>query len=691
MAVKDVSRVRNFALVGHSGAGKTSLAEAILFDAGALTRMGSTEQGNTAMDYAPEETRRQTSIYNAVASVERNGTFLEFVDCPGYTDFIGEVRSALAVVDAALLLVDADAGVGVGTEKAWDIAAEFGVPCAIFVNKVDRDNADPEGVLSDLQELWGRSVVPVQALVGKGAGFKGVADVLSGRFWPAAGDSAVLEPGEPPADAGVSSVREALVEVVAESDEALTDKYLEQMDLSPEDLAAGLRRAIAGRKLVPVLYGAATRNAGVHAALEFIAEYFPSPADLPPRKARSDGEEAEVVADPAAPLCARVFKVRHESHVGELAFFRVFSGTIRSSSECYNATRDHAERVGQLLVSVGRNRSEVDEIGPGCFGAVAKLRDTRHMDTLCDARRKVVFPPVEYGEPVISVALVPETKKDQERISQALAQLCAEDPTLRLRVDQEFSQTVLEGMGETQLDVAVAQLRERFGVSVKTEPTRVPYRETIRKKVEAQGKYKRQSGGRGQYGDCWLRLEPLPRGAGFEFVDAIVGGVIPSKYIPAVQKGVEEAMRKGVYAGYPVVDVRVTVYDGSYHEVDSSDMAFSIAGSMALKKAVMMADPVIIEPYVEVEVSVPEDCVGDITGDINSRRGRILGIEPRGKMQVVKAVVPLAEMGRYSTDLKSMTQGRGSHTMKFSHYEEAPAKICEELAAAFRASQQEEN
>jgi len=691
MAAKDVSRVRNFALVGHSGAGKTSLAEAILFDCGALTRMGAVDQGNTAMDYTHEETKRQISIYNAVASVERGGAFFEFVDCPGYADFIGEVRSALSVVDVALLVIDADSGVGVGTEKAWEMAAEFGVPCVVFVSKVDRENADVETLLSDLQELWGRSVVPVQLPVGGGGEFKGVADLLSGKFYPEAGDKAVLAPVDPPAGVDVSAAREALVEAVAESDEKLTDKYLEEMDLSAEDLAAGLRRAIAGRRVVPVLYGAATRNSGVHAVLDFIAAYLPSPAERPARKATVGKEEVGIKADPGEPVCARVFKVSIEPHVGELAFFRVFSGVMRSSSECYNGTREHAERLGQLLASQGKNRSDADELGPGCFGAVAKLRDTRHMDTLCDAKRKAVLPPVKYSDPVISLGLVPETKKDQEKISQALAQLCAQDPTLRLHVNPEFSQTVLSGMGETQLDVAVAQLKDRFGVSVKTEPTKVPYRETIRRTVQVQGKYKRQSGGRGQYGDCWLKLEPLPKGSGVEFVDKIVGGVIPGKYVPAIQKGVEEAMRKGIYAGYPVVDIRVSVYDGSYHDVDSSDMAFAIAGSLGVKKGVVEAQPVIIEPYADIEVSVPEDCVGDITGDINSRRGRILGIEARGKMQVVKASVPLAEVGRYSTDLKSMTQGRGSHTMKFSHYEEAPAKVCEELATAFKASQGEEN
>jgi len=687
---------RNVALIGHSGCGKTSLVEAILFDTGANSRLGSVEQGTSVADCTPDEQKRGMTLTAKTLRAMWRDTRITLLDTPGYTDFIGDVISGLRAVDNAIVVIDAAAGIQVGTERTWQVADEYGLPRLVFITKMDKENADFASLCEKLQKKWGDHLVPVTLPIGKEADFKGVVDVVREKafVFPGGETKDYSEEDIPEELKGAAEeARFNLVERVAESDDALLEKYLEEGELSEDELKSALRKGIAEGKIVPVLCGVADRNIGVQVLLDWIVDFLASPADRGEVRGKKPGSDEEVVRKPeeGEPVAAFVFKVTAEEHVGEVTYFRVFSGKLTSGQDLLNSTKGSTERIGQLLFVHGKQREELEEASAGDIVAVAKLKNTSIGDTLCDAKSPILFDGwLNYPESVFSVALRVDDKKQQEKLSYGLAQLTREDPTVKMHVDQEFGQTIVAGLGEMQLEVMIDKLKSRFGVDVEVEEAKIPYRETIRSKAKAQGKYKKQTGGRGQYGDVWLEIEPLPRGADFEFVDKIVGGVVPSKYIPAVEKGVREAMQKGVLAGYPVVDVRVTLYDGSFHPVDSSDLAFQIAGSLAFKKCMAEASPVLLEPIMEVEVVVPEECLGDITSDLNGRRGRIMGIEHTGDYQVVRAQVPLAEMRRYSTDLKSMTQGRGYYTMRFSHYEEVPDRIAQGIIEQAQAEQSKE-
>jgi elongation factor G len=687
----EASDIRNIALIGHGGSGKTSLAEAMLVKAGAVKRLGSVDQGNSALDYDEDEISRKMSISTSLAQTAWRKKRINVLDTPGYADFFGEVVSALRVVDGCILVVQAVAGVEVGTEATWKHAEGKGLPALAFISKIDKEHADFQKVLGQLQTALPPTVLPVVVPCGQEKGFKGVVDVVSQRFYPA--DSDQSSPSPLPAEMAeeVTDHRLKLMEAAAESDDELLEKYLEEGELGDAEFAEGVRKATAQGQLVPVLCGAALSMAGIPHLLDAVVQYLPGADRVPEVKGTSLDGSAEVVlpSEPDAPLSALVFKTIAEHHVGEVSLLRVFSGHISSGSEVQNSTKHGAERIGQIYHLVGREKHEVPRAVAGDFAALVKLKDTSTGDTLCDKGSPLLLGPIDFPKPAISVGVKPKAKGDEDKISAGLARLRSEDPTFAVTVDGELRQTLLSGMGEMHLDIILQRLSKRFGVEVEQVKPKLPFRETIGGMSQVQGKYKKQTGGRGQYGDVWLKLEPTPKGEGFEFVNAIVGGAIPSKYIPAVEKGLREAMAHGIVAGYPVVDLKITLYDGSYHSVDSSDMAFKIAASLGFKRGMEAARPTLLEPIMEIEVVVPEEFMGDVMGDLSSRRGRIQGVAARGSLQAVKALVPLAELYRYSTHLRSLTQGRGLHTRAFSHYEEVPAEARDKLIAEAKAALEE--
>ncbi len=674
------TQLRNIGIVAHSGAGKTSLAEALAFAMGETTRMGKVEQGNTLSDYNEDEIERQISINASLLHGEWKQHKINLIDTPGFSDFFGEVVSTMRAADNFMIVVSADAGVEVGTERVRQLADRYEKPRFYVINKLDRENASVEKAFHDLQERFGKKITLLQFPVETGPNFYKIVDVLRMKLLTfeqdGSGKYTESELSEE-LKARAQELHKNLIEAVAETDDTLMEKYFEEGDLTGEDLEKGFKQAILTRQVVPVLCAAATRNVGVTSLLDFIVKYLPSPADMPPVK-NAEGTEERKCAD-EEPLVALVFKTVSEAHMGELSYVRIFSGVLESGMDVLNASQDRAERIGQMFILNGKQKTGVEKLHAGDMGALVKLKATHTGDTLCDKNHPFKLPPIEFPAPLISIAVNPKTKGDEEKISTGLHTLHEEDPTFRVHYDPELKQTIVSGQGELHLEIVLKRLKQRFGVDVDVEPPRIPYRETIKAKAEAQGKYKKQTGGRGQYGDAHLRLEPLPRGGGFEFVDAIVGGVIPGKFIPAVEKGVVETMKEGVLAGYPVVDVKATVFFGSYHPVDSSEMAFKIAASMAFKKAFMEAKPVLLEPIYEITVKVPEEFMGDVMGDISSRRGKILGMDSDGRFQIIKARVPLAELYKYSTTLRSMTQGQGIFEQKFSHYEEVPPDIAQKI------------
>ncbi|NOZ56977.1 MAG: elongation factor G [Calditrichaeota bacterium] len=681
-----IEDIRNICLVAHGGAGKTSLVEAMLFTSGMIKRLGSVEEGSTVSDYNPDEIERKISIALSFMHCTWEGKKINILDTPGYTDFIGEVVSGLRVADTALILLNAESGIEVGTETVWKLSNDRNLPRILFVNRLDRDRADFDNVVQQLTDRFGNAITPVQFAVNPGEDFDTIVDLVSMRLVTYNRDkSGTFKTADIPSEwqSKANELREKLVEKAAEADDELMEKYFENGDLTDDELREGIKKGLLQGTIYPVLAGSAVNNIGTRHLLDFVARFAPSPAEMPPEEGvRPDSDETVIrKPDVNEPTAALVFKTVSAMHVGDLSFFRVFSGSVKTGSELLNPNRGITERIGQVYQMNGKERHEVGYINAGDIGAVVKLRDTHTGDTLCDKRDPVVLKGIDFPEPAIRVAVEPRSKGDEEKISAGLSSLHEEDPTFTVHYDPELRQTIISGQGELHLEVVVKRLKDKFGVEVDLVEPKIPYRETLKKKAEAQGKYKKQTGGRGQYGDVWLRLEPLPRGQGFEFVDAIVGGVVPSKYIPAVEKGVREAMEEGVIAGYPVMDVKVTLYDGSYHSVDSSDMAFKIAASMGFKKAFKDAQPVILEPIYDVEVIVPEEYLGDVMGDLSARRGKILGIDSEGPFQVIKAKVPLAELYKYSTTLRSLTQGRGVHRRRFSHYEEVPKDIAEKLIA----------
>ena len=691
MKTYDASSIRNVLLVGHGGAGKTTLAEALLFLGGAVTRMGTVEDGNTTSDFEPEETKRQISVSLTMTPIEWRGVKLNVLDAPGYADFIGDVRAALRAVDACLFVVSAVDGVEVQHEVVWELAVEHGLPRAFFVNKLDRERASFERTLDDLVRSFGNQAAPLQYPIGEEHDFEGVADLLSRKAsrYPSGPKG---EEGEWPDDiAGKADpYREKLTEAVAEADDALLEKYLDQGELAEEEIVRGVKAGLVEAKLAPVLCGSASKGMGIDRLADLLVDAFPSPTDRPPVNVMTkDGQEEERPPGPDGPLTAFVFKTISDPYVGRISLFRVFSGRMRPDSTARNTTQGEDERVGQLFTMRGKEHETVSEVPAGDIGAVAKLSETHTGDTLGDKGSTATLPALELPEPLHAVAVEPKTQGDEDKLSSAFARLQEEDPTFRVRRSQETNQTVLYGMGETHIDVMTERMARKYGVEVITHPARVPYKETIRQKVQALGRHVKQSGGHGQYGIAHIEVEPLERGAGFEFVNKITGGVIPSQFIPSVEKGLVKAMETGV-TGHQMVDIRVTLFDGKFHTVDSSDMAFQIAGSLALRDAAEKAGVELLEPIVDVDVTVPDSLTGDVIGDLNAKRGKVLGMEPTGSgKSTIRAQAPQAEMTRYSIDLRSITGGRGAFTMRFSHYEEVPSHIAEKVIAEARKQKEE--
>jgi len=685
-----IDAIRNVALVGHSGAGKTSLVEALLYTAGAIERLGKVDDGTATTDYDPDEVRRKISINTAVAPCEWSGHKINLLDTPGYPDFVGDVIGALRVAEASLIVLDAVSGIEVGTETGWDQATARGVARVFFVNKMERENADFYRVLEQLRTAFGRSVVPAQLPIGSQDSFRGLVDLIGMKayVWDGGKPAAADIPGD--MQAQVQQYREALVEAVAETEDDLTMKYLEGEELTTEEIHRGLEIGLREGKIVLVLCGSAMRQIGVDTLLDFMLGALPSPASLSAVAGTTPNGSAAETRTPDGPFSALVFKTVADPYVGKLTYFRVYSGALKSDSTVYNSSKGRDERVGQVYFVRGKQQEPTTEVAAGDIGAVAKLAETVTGDTLSDKGKPIVFPPIEFPSPVYSLAIRAKTKADEDKLGPALAKLGDEDPTFRTHREQSTSQTLISGMGDTHLEIVTDRLKRKFGVEVETDVPKVPYRETVTGTAEAQGRHKKQTGGRGQFGDAWVRLEPKPRGEGYEFVDQIVGGAIPRQYIPSVDKGVQEAMSRGILAGCPVVDVRATVYDGSFHTVDSSDIAFQLAGILAFQNAAQKANPVLLEPVVEVEIIVPEEYMGDVIGDLNGKRGRILGMEPiGGGKQRIRATVPQAEMLRYAIDLRSIARGRGTFKAESSHYEEVPAHIAQQIIEQAKKAREE--
>lgn len=662
------SQIRNIGVVAHGGAGKTSLVEAMLFNTGATSRLGRVEDGTTVSDYHPEEINRQVTIHTSLVPCEWKNYKLNILDTPGYADFIGEVRAVLRVVETALFVVSAVDGVEVQTEVIWDLTENKPISKIIFINKMDRENANFYKVLDELNAKFKANFAPIQLPIGQAADFSGIVDLIEQKAYSFA-DGKVKEVPIPEALAQeIPMYREKLIEAAAEADDELMVKYLEGEELSTEEIKMGLQKGVASGKVVPVLCGSATKNMSISNLMDFLIANCPAPP-----------------VEENAPFSGLVFKTIADPYVGKMNFIRVFTGTLKSDTVVLNSTKEKQEKIGQILYVRGKSSIPTPEVPTGDIAVLVKLQETGTGDTLCDKDHPVKLDKIDFPEPTLTVAILPKSKGDEDKLSDALAKLLEEDPTIKVEKNTETRQTLLTGMGELHLDIVVERLKRRYGVDVAIETPKVPYRETIRGEAKVEGKYKKQTGGRGQYGHVWLHLEPLAD-APFEFAETIFGGAVPKQYIPAVEKGVREAMQEGVLAGYPVTGVKVTLYDGSFHPVDSSELAFKIAASMAFKKGQQQAKPVLLEPIMEVEVTVPENYMGDIISDFNTKRGRILGMEPAGKNSRVRALVPLAEMYRYAIDLKSMTQGRGSFRMKFYSYEEVPAKLAEEIIKKAKAA-----
>jgi elongation factor G len=686
-----IDAIRNVGLFGHQGSGKTSLAEAMLFTSGGIDRMGRTDDGTATTDFDPEEARRSISINVGLAPCEWQGKKINVVDVPGYLDFQGEVRCALRVVDAAILVTPAQSDIEVGFEIAWDLAAAGHCPRAVFVNRMDRENADYFSVVEKLRGLYGTAIAPVQIPIGQADRFTGVVDLIHMKAYTGVGREFTEIPIPSDLQATVEEYREKLVESAAEGDDALIEKFFEEGTLNDEEVVKGLHAGIDAGKVVPVLCGSATRNMGAAALMNLIAEAFPNPTERPDATGKTpDGKEASRKPSETEPFSALVFKTLADPFVGQLTYFRVCSGVIKSDSHVWNANSGKDERIGQIYIVKGKNQEATVEIGAGDLGAVAKLTSTHTGDTLCDQSKPILLDAIEFPKPIYEIAITAKTKVDEDKLGPAMQRVMGEDPAFSYRRDPQTGQTVMCGMGETHLSIVVEKLK-KFGANVDIIPLKVPYRETLKGAARGQGRHKKQTGGRGQYGDCWIRLEPLPRGGGFEFVDAIVGGSIPRQYIPAVEKGVVEAMSTGILSGNPVVDVKCTCDDGSYHEVDSSEAAFKMAGILAFNNVASQAGPVILEPMLTVSVNVPEEMMGDVMSDLSGKRGRIIGTESIGnKRTVVRATVPQAEMLRYAIDLRSITRGRGTFEVEPSHYEEVPAHIAQQIIADYQKSREEQ-
>jgi len=695
MPVYDPEKIRNIAIIAHGGAGKTSLTEAILFNSKAIDRLGSVENGNTTTDYEPEEIARRISLSSSLAYCEYNGHKINIIDTPGFINFLEDTRGCLRVSDGAVLIVSAISGVKAETEKIWKYACEFEIPRIVFINKMDKENANFYRAIGELEKSFDIEAIPLNLPMGDGPAFKGLIDLIKMKAYTFENSKPIEMPL--PDMEEIAIYRKKLVEKIAEADDNLLEIYLEKGDLTDDELLKGIREGSLTRRFLPVTCGSATRNIGVKELMDIILLCLPSPVDISrivPIKGKSpkDGSIIERRPSHSEPFSAYVFKTISDPYAGKLTFFRVYSGTIKADSTVLNSVTNTKERIGQVFFAIGKKQIPAQIIGAGDMGVTAKLKDTSTGDTLCDESNPIIFEKVKFADPVLSYAIAPKSKGDEEKVSAGLQRILEEDPTLRFHRDDETKEMIISGMGQVHIEVALEKLKRKYGVEVIMKTPKIPYRETIKTSAKAQGKYKKQSGGRGQYGDCWIEIEPLPRNGGYEFIDKIVGGVIPRQYIPAVEKGVIEAMHEGVLAGYPMVDIRVTLYDGSYHSVDSSELAFKIAGSLAFKKAAQEAKPVLLEPIMKVEVIVPDDTLGTVIGDLNARRGKVQGVEPQaGGNQKILALVPMAEMLTYANQLQSITSARGLYSMEFSHYDEVPTHIAQKIIQERQAQKKAEH
>ncbi|PLX96628.1 MAG: elongation factor G [Desulfuromonas sp.] len=691
MAKFDTEKLRNLGIVAQGDAGKTSLVEAILFNTSMTDRLGHVDDGSSAMDFEPEEIKRRITITSKLHHCDWQDHSLHIVDTPGYTNFLHDTRSCLRILGGAVLLISAVDGVKAQTHTLWRWAEEFEVPRIAFVNKIDRERADFLKAVDDMQQSLGARAVVVNMPIGTEDDFRGIVDLvrMKARIYQF-DEKGTYEEQEitPELQDEAERLRFLLVEAAAEADDTLMERYLEEESLSDDDILLGLREGTLTGVFTPVLCGSALKNIGIRQLLDYIVHCLPSPIDKGTQYGIDPKSEEPVERRPddAEPFSAMVFKTISDPYTGKLSLFRVYSGTVKSDSVVYNPNRDASERIGQILQPEGKKQKPVAEAYAGDIVAVAKLKESATGDTLCDGGQAILYESPMPLKPVISFALEAKSKGDEDKIHSALQRLMDEDPTLQLLRDDETKEMILSGMGQVHVEVAVEKLKRKFGVEVLLKEPKVPYRETLKKSVKQQYRHKKQSGGRGQFADVWIDVEPLPRGSGYEFVDKIVGGVVPRQYIPAVDKGIQESMHKGTLGSFPVQDVRVTLFDGSHHSVDSSEMAFKIAGSMAFKKAMEQAAPVLLEPVMHIEITVPDDCIGDVIGDMNSRRGKVLGVEPQNRNQVVAAQVPMAEVLKYAPELRSMTSDRGLFTMEFSHYEEVPPHLTAKLLSTLQSA-----
>jgi elongation factor G len=695
MANLEVEKIRNVAVIAHGGAGKTALIESMLFNSGSIDRLGNVEDGTTTTDYEPEEIARKITITSSLAFCNWDGQRINLIDTPGFINFIEDTRGCLRAVDGAVVIVSAISGVKAETIKIWKYADEFEIPRLVFINKMDKENANFSRAIGELEKSFEKDAIPLQIPIGSGDSFTGIVDLLKMKAYKFSYGKA--EEYDIPSDLlpEVEEYRKKLVEKIAESDDALLEKYLDGGDLTEDEMIKGIREGSLTKKFIPVMCGSATRDIAITQLLDAMLLCLPSPAEMArisPIKGKNpkDGKESTRMPSKTDPLSAYVFKTIADPYAGKLSVFRVYSGTLKADSNILNTTRGAKERIGQVFYLMGKKQIPAQSIGPGEIGVVAKLKETCTGDTLSDEAHPIIFEKVKFADPIISYAIAPKSKGDEEKVGTSIHRVLEEDTTLKFQRDEETKEMLLSGMGQVHLEVTIEKLKRKFGVEVVMKTPKVPYRETIKVSTRAQGRYKKQSGGRGQYGDCSIEIEPLPRGGGYEFLDKIAGGVIPQQYRPAVEKGVAETMREGVIAGYPLVDVKVTLFDGSYHSVDSSEMAFKIAGSMAFKKAVLDAKPVLLEPVMKVEVITPDDTLGSVIGDLNSKRGRVQGVEPQaGGNQKITSLVPMSEMLIYANQLHSLTSGRGLYSMEFSNYEEVPGHLSQKIVSEREAQKKE--
>lgn len=674
MAEYDAKSIRNIIILGHSGAGKTSLVEHLLSEGGAIPRPGSIDEGNTVSDYNKDEIERKISINSSVLHVIQNNVKVNIIDTPGYSDFVGEIISGLVAVEGAVIVINAVSGIENGTTQAFKVIQNKNLPAIVLINKMDKENADFVRCVEALQNKFGKKCVVVGYPIETEASFKGIANLLTKEGIDSLSDAE---------KAKAQKEAEALVEGVAESDDALLEKYLEKGELSPDELKSAFRKGVMEGKVIPIVAGSAKNNVGVKELLAAIINYLPSPADAPLREAinLNDNKPVKAQTKKDAPFSAQVFKTISDPYVGQITVMKVFSGTLISNANLYNATKRSKEKISQLSIMQGKQLKGVDSLSAGDIGCVTKLKETETGDSLSDEKNPVQFPAINFPEPAISFSIKPKTQADEDKISNAIHRLIAEDKALKSVRDAQTKEEIISGMGDLHLNIVISRLKERFGVGVDIGTPKVAYKETIMTKGDAQYRHKKQTGGAGQFAEVWMRIEPLQRGEGFQFVSEVVGGSIPGPFIVSCEKGVKTALDNGSLAGYPVVDVKAVVYDGKTHPVDSKDIAFQVAARQAFREAFMKAKPILLEPIMDVEVSVPEEYMGGIAGSLNSRRGRILGVEPGEGVQTIKAKVPLEEMYKYVNELKSMTAGKGTYTMKFSHHEQVPSNIAQNIIA----------